>query len=93
MINKILNVSAPKKATVAGALASFSKALEQLREVERANETEAVRQAEAIEQARAAHQNAVEEAALAREVAGKLAELITPALSSVTVSELAKDCA
>lgn len=79
--------------TVAGVLAAFNKTLEELKTVERINEAEATRQAQIVLEANAAHDAAIKEAALAREVAGKLANLVSPVISDVTLEELKAECA
>lgn len=81
------------KKTVTSVLTAFNKALDDLKLVEREAELEAARQAQIIEEARAAHDAAVNEAVLARDVASKLVDLATPNVTNMTVAELAQECA
>lgn len=89
MIQTLMN----GRKTVAGVLAAFNKTLEDLKQVERMNEAEATRQAQIVLEANAAHDAAIKEAALAREVAGKLTNLVSPVISDVTLDELKAECA
>ena len=79
--------------TVASVLAAFSRTLDDLKAVERMNEAEASRQAQIVLEANAAHEAAIKEAALAREVAGKLTNLVSPVIADVTLEELKAECA
>lgn len=85
-------IIAGSQKTVAGVLTA-NKVLDALKEVERTNEAEATRQAQIIEEARSAHNKAIEEAALAREVGFKLTNLVSPVISDVTLDELKAECA
>lgn len=78
--------------TVAGVLANFNQTLDDLKTVEIENEAEAVRQGQIIEEAKAAHNQAIEEASAAREVFGKLCDLIKPTIKHMTLAELKKEC-
>ena len=89
MIRTILN----GQKTVAGVMAAFSRTLEDLKVVEQQNEAEAARQAQIVLEANAAHNAAIQEAALAREVAGKLVNLVSPVVSSISLAELKEACA
>lgn len=81
------------KKTVASVLTAFNKALDDLKNVEEEAEREAARQAQLIEEARAAHNAAIKEASLARDVSVKLLDLVSPNVTDMTVAELAKECA
>lgn len=89
MIRTLLN----GQKTVAGVLAAFNRTLEDLKTVEQQNEAEAARQAQIVLAANAAHDAAIKEAALAREVAGKLTNLVSPVIADVTLDELKAECA
>lgn len=89
MIRTLLN----GQKTVAGVLAAFTKTLEDLNNVATQNEAEATRQAQIVLEANAAHDAAIKEAALARDVAVKLSNLVAPVVSDMTIAELKAECA
>lgn len=76
MFKSIASIGAKK--TVAGVLSVFHKAIAELEGVEKDQSAEAVRQADNVLQARLAHDQAIAEAAQAREVIGKMQSIILP---------------
>lgn len=89
MIRTLLN----GRKTVAGVLAAFNKTLEDLNQVATENEAEATRQAQIVLEANAAHDAAIKEAALARDVAVKLTNLVSPVTIDISLAELKTECA
>lgn len=74
--------------TVAGVLAAFNQALDDLKVVEQNNEAEAARAAQDIIEAQARHDAAITEAAMARDVAAKLSDVIVPKKPTIGAQEL-----
>ena len=89
----MLNRFIPARKTVAGVMTAFTRALDDLKEVERANEADATRYAQTIAEAQAAHDAAIAEAATAREVAKKIGDLVSPVIQDYSLDELKKECA
>ena len=88
----MLNRFTPARKTVACVMTAFSRALDDLKEVERTNEADATRHAQTIAEAQAAHDAAIAEAATAREVAKKIGDLVSPVIADFTLEELKKEC-
>lgn len=79
------------KKTVAGVLCAFNKAIDDLRQVEVEQEQEAARQAQNIIDAQAAHDAAIKEAAMAREVSSKLTDLVKPVMPELGIAALVEE--
>lgn len=80
------------RTTVAGVLAAFNQALDDLKVVEQNNEAEAARAAQDILDAQARHDAAIAEAAMARDVAAKLSDVIVPKKPTIGAQELLGGC-
>ena len=80
------------KKTVANVLASLNQTLADLKEVEAQNEQDAARHAQTIIETQAAHEAAINEAASARAVHSKIADLIAP-IQEMSLAELKGECA
>jgi len=77
------------KKSVSNVLAAFNAVIDDLKQVENEQEAEAVKQSQIAVEAQAAHEAAIKEAAMAREVQEKLTAIVVPTLPSFGVASLA----